>query len=224
MAVERTKEGVVVLDYAKVADPSADLSAAVAVRGCLEPSRVCCRAHLTVHAQEAFGSEPHCLGIVVVRGIPDYVSKRQRLLPLGSALGKLPADVKAKYEVPQVNYSIGWSHGKESFQGVLDTAKGSFYANPSYDTPAPPAEGAAVSAFTHPNVWPAEVPELEPAFKDLGQLIINVGRELAVHCDRFSACRLAIARTLTTSRLIPLPPGAQSRARFPNTRRITCPT
>lgn len=40
--------------------------------------------------------------------------------------------------------------------------------------------------YTQPNVWPSEVPDMEPAFKDLGQLICKVGQELAIHCDKFS--------------------------------------
>ena len=39
-----------------------------------------------------------------------------------------------------------------------------------------------------PNIWPApDLPELEPSFKALGGLIIDVGLLLAQHCDRHMA-------------------------------------
>ena len=39
-------------------------------------------------------------------------------------------------------------------------------------------------AFLEPNVWPSEqLPDLEPAMKDLGQLMVSVGRKLATFCD-----------------------------------------
>ena len=38
------------------------------------------------------------------------------------------------------------------------------------------------------NLWPGQdLPELEPAFRRLGQLIIAVGQLLAAHCDAYVA-------------------------------------
>jgi len=38
------------------------------------------------------------------------------------------------------------------------------------------------------NLWPGqELPELEPAFRRLGQLVIKVGQLLAAHCDAYVA-------------------------------------
>lgn len=48
------------------------------------------------------------------------------------------------------------------------------------------ARGNAVPAFYAPNLWPSDVmPELEPAFMALGQLIVSVGTKLSLHCDRY---------------------------------------
>jgi isopenicillin N synthase-like dioxygenase len=40
--------------------------------------------------------------------------------------------------------------------------------------------------YCHPNVWPREdLPELEEAFKELGQFIVGIGKEVAKKCDAF---------------------------------------
>ncbi|KAF9951332.1 hypothetical protein BGZ65_006020 [Modicella reniformis] len=40
--------------------------------------------------------------------------------------------------------------------------------------------------YCHPNVWPKQdLPELEKAFKDLGQFIVGIGKEVAKKCDAF---------------------------------------
>jgi hypothetical protein len=33
-------------------------------------------------------------------------------------------------------------------------------------------------AFYSPNLWPEEIPDIEPAFKELGQLFLHVGTML----------------------------------------------
>jgi hypothetical protein len=39
-----------------------------------------------------------------------------------------------------------------------------------------------------PNIWPGEaLPELEPAFKELGRLMMDVGLRLTEHCDQYVA-------------------------------------
>ena len=79
---------------------------------------------------------------------------------------------QAEYESPETFYAFGWSHGREKLQGKPDFAKGSFYANPQYDRPVEDEELIKAHApFIHPNIWPAaHLPELEPAFKALGQV------------------------------------------------------
>jgi isopenicillin N synthase-like dioxygenase len=147
---------------------------------------------------EAFGSDPHCLGIIVVKGVPGVVEARRRLLPLAATFAQLPDADKAQYEDAASFYSFGWSHGKEKFNGIFDTAKGSFYANPQYDRPFSDEELAAQPSlkqlvadypeYCAGNVWPrAQVPDLEGAFKSLGQLIVGVGLHVARHCDDFVA-------------------------------------
>lgn len=80
---------------------------------------------------QAYGKEG--LGILAVTGVPQYAEYRSQLLPLAQRLACLPESDLAAIEHPESSYSVGWSHGKESFDGKPDTAKGSFYANPLHD-------------------------------------------------------------------------------------------
>jgi isopenicillin N synthase-like dioxygenase len=126
------------------------------------------------------------LGLLVVRGVPGYVEARAKLLPLAREFAALPEDTKRSYEHPQSHFNFGWSHGKETLAGKPDLAKGSYYANPLYDSPfdAQPDLVDKFPSFCAPNLWPTkDLPALEPAFKDLGKLICETGFLLARHCD-----------------------------------------
>eukprot|EP00735_Rhodelphis_limneticus_P011344 TRINITY_DN442_c0_g1::TRINITY_DN442_c0_g1_i1::g.2519::m.2519 TRINITY_DN442_c0_g1::TRINITY_DN442_c0_g1_i1::g.2519 ORF type:complete len:374 (+),score=90.90,DIOX_N/PF14226.1/2.1e-06,DIOX_N/PF14226.1/9.3e+02,2OG-FeII_Oxy/PF03171.15/5.7e+03,2OG-FeII_Oxy/PF03171.15/0.00099 TRINITY_DN442_c0_g1_i1:67-1188(+) len=155
--------GVVILDYAWLSDGS----------------------DLSKHIEAAYGYDG--LGILAIRNVPNFVEKRKTLLPLARKFALLPDEIKNKYAHEESKYSFGWSHGKEKLEGKPDIAKGSFYANPQYDTPVANEELISkFSPFVHPNIWPKqEVPEFEFAFKELGQLIVETGKQLVVHCDKF---------------------------------------
>ena len=77
---------------------------------------------------KAFGPQGH--GICFVKNIPEYEAKRLKLLTLSYHLAHLSEAQLQRLEVPELNYGIGWSKGKERFRGTIDTGKGSFYANP----------------------------------------------------------------------------------------------
>ena len=127
-------------------------------------------------------------GLLVVTGVPGFVEARAACLPLARTFGTLPEAVRARYERPASYYAFGWSHGKEALEGKYDFAKGSYYANPTYDEPpATPEERAAFPASLDANVWPSEedCPGFESAFKVLSRLIVDVGRHLARHCDAY---------------------------------------
>lgn len=81
--------------------------------------------------QRAYG--PDGLGILAVSNVPEYEERRRALLPLARRLASLPEAELTKLEDPDSFYSVGWSHGKEVFQGKPDLAKGSFYANPLHN-------------------------------------------------------------------------------------------
>lgn len=127
------------------------------------------------------------LGVIAVRGIPEYVERRRRLLPLAWQFAQLDGATQAKYEDPKSYFQFGWSCGREKLQGRPDYSKGSYYNNPLHDCiTEDPAIISAYPAFASPNIWPTEeMPELEMAFKALGQLVVEVGVLVARHCDHY---------------------------------------
>lgn len=87
----------VIIPYATLADPSADLSAQI---------------------EEGFGYAG--LGLILVSGVPNLLALREKLLPLGSVLAGKSDEAKAKIESVETAYSVGWSHGKEKLkEGVF---------------------------------------------------------------------------------------------------------
>lgn len=134
-------------------------------------------ADLSPQIEAAFGAAG--LGLLTVSGVPGVAERRRALLPLARRFALLPEEAKRRYEHAASFYSFGWSHGKEKLQGRPDVHKGSYYANPLHDRPT--ADAGLVErfpAFYHPNIWPSaegDLPELEPAFKAMGRLIVEVG-------------------------------------------------
>ena len=134
--------------------------------------------------REAIGKNG--LGIVSVSDIPAFPELRQRLLPLAKRLAAQPREVLAKLEDEASQFNVGWSFGRELLDGQVDTRKGSYYANPNMDVPT--EDSALIErypCYCRPNVWPAPggvLDDLEPAFKELGQLMYKVGMELLDAC------------------------------------------
>ncbi|CAH0474117.1 unnamed protein product [Peronospora belbahrii] len=139
------------------------------------------KTDLSDSIEKAFGHEG--LGIIAVSGVPELHTKRNKLLPLSFTFATLPDSVKIKYERPDAYYSYGWSPGKEKIQGKIDLAKGSYYNNPETNEMAHELM-ATFPSFYSTNVWPTfELPDLEQAFMNLGQLIVDTGILLASQCD-----------------------------------------
>jgi len=146
--------------------------------------------------EAAFGSHPKALGIIIVKDLPpNYSVLREDLLNFAYRFASLPENVKGKYVDPTTRYSFGWSHGKEIMNGKPDTLKGSYYANPLADDPKVSEENKKVyPEYYGENIWPESnekgVEGFEHAFKSLGQLIYQIGCELAVACQPFASPHL----------------------------------
>jgi isopenicillin N synthase-like dioxygenase len=142
-------------------------------------------ADLSSQIEKAYGFDG--VGLLTVKNVPNFLEARMRLLPLSKQFADLPDETKEKYVHKESYYSFGWSHGKEKLQAQPDLSKGSYYANPQYDCPVDDPEIIAkYPCFVHPNIWPKDdLPELEHAFKELGQLIVSVGKLVAQQCDRY---------------------------------------
>ncbi|KAL7525192.1 hypothetical protein ACHAWF_001246 [Thalassiosira exigua] len=81
--------------------------------------------------ERAFGSNAASLGIVAITDVPNLASLRLRLLPLARELATSSPDELDGVTVPEAEYQVGWSHGREKLEGdKSDFGKGSFYANP----------------------------------------------------------------------------------------------
>ncbi|TMW55121.1 hypothetical protein Poli38472_013883 [Pythium oligandrum] len=143
------------------------------------------KADLGDKIEAAFGYEG--MGILAVSGVPQLDPKRMELLPLAFKFANLPEEIKNKYTLEEAYFSFGWSHGKENLQGQPDFSKGSYYNNPECNdlTNGNQELIKRHPSFFHPNIWPAELPPLENAFMELGQLIVDTGKLVAYQCDRF---------------------------------------
>jgi isopenicillin N synthase-like dioxygenase len=146
------------------------------------------RVHRAV--QSAFSSVDGP-GVLVVSHLPAwYMATRSQLLATAREFGALPISVQAAYERSGVDFAVGWSRGREQFRGVVDTFKGSYYANPVYDDPSH-GDTVRQARFPHlltPNVWPAAHDcDMEAPFKKIGSYIAALGSHLAWHCDKYVA-------------------------------------
>ncbi|KAL7423916.1 hypothetical protein Q5752_001501 [Cryptotrichosporon argae] len=142
--------------------------------------------------ENALGSAPGCLGIILVRDLPpEFPVLRERLFRLAHRFANLPEATRERFARPDTSYLFGWSHGKEVMNGRPDRMKGSYYANPLLDRPdVDDAKRAAYPEYYAGNVWPSAVEGLadfEAAFKALGTLIADVGLALARACEAFVA-------------------------------------
>jgi isopenicillin N synthase-like dioxygenase len=148
---------------------------------------------LQASIEQAFGSHPKSLGIIVVKDLPPtYATYRERLLKLAYKFATLDENTREQYADPVTKYSFGWSHGKEIMNGKPDTLKGSYYANinPAIDKfNVSLAQRQDYPEYYGENIWPkqdvTEVEGFEEAFKNLGSFVFKVGCELAAACQPF---------------------------------------
>ena len=137
--------------------------------------------------EEAYGDEG--VGAIIVNNIPEFPEKRRRLLPYAQMLTKLNKQSLESLESPEFFYSVGWSHGREKFQGKPDLLKASYYACPLSDKfQMVYSEGEIRNCS---NKWPAPgvLDGYEDAFKDLGKYINLIGVEVAKNLDKYVKAR-----------------------------------
>jgi len=148
--------------------------------------KLCSGIDLTSLITSAFGKEG--LGIMLISGVPDLLQKRERILRVSKQFAELPEAIKEKYTHPDSHYSFGWSHGKEKMKdGKADTAKGSYYANPVFDslTDDDDLKKKYPGVYTD-NIWPTEdCPDMEPAFKTMGQLNLEISNLVNKQLDNY---------------------------------------
>lgn len=151
---------VVTIDFQDLSSPDEDLSDAI---------------------REAFG--PDGLGVIAIRGIPNWRDLVEKTIPLAHKLVSLPPDVLKSLEHPESLFNSGWSFGKEKLGDKPDTKKASFYFNPLSDDPRPETRESHPWALPA-NRWPGKhLPELEQHCKELGSVMHSVVLDLARQID-----------------------------------------
>eukprot|EP00971_Amphidinium_carterae_P081679 1616000-Amphidinium_carterae.1 len=122
---------------------------------------------------------PNTLGVIAIRGIPQWQEKYTQVLKLSHSLAHLPKESLQKLEHEPSMWNAGWSHGKEKFGDKPDFAKGSFYFNPLSDAPGTAEDREKFPWALPKNLWPEELPALETSCKALGSLMHDVTSHLA---------------------------------------------
>ncbi|TPX57886.1 hypothetical protein CcCBS67573_g09207 [Chytriomyces confervae] len=131
------------------------------------------------------------LGLIVIRmpAAHEYHTLRRSLLAMAAPLAAMPEEDKLRLEHPDSQYSFGWSHGKEMFDGVPDTLKGSFYAQVYERDHYDEDYQKRFPFYAHKNIWPSpeslQGHDLEAAFIALGKTMTEVGVLLAKRIDEF---------------------------------------
>lgn len=102
----------------------------------------------------------HERGYIAVRGVPGFIEAYNDFLGVARQFVAQSPEEKAKC-TPSDPYALGWSTGIESFNGVRDSYKGSYYAN------IPQEEN-------HPNIWPI-LPGFKEKYETLGSVMYKTG-------------------------------------------------
>jgi isopenicillin N synthase-like dioxygenase len=138
--------------------------------------------------ERAFGDGSY--GVIGIRNVPGFVAAKRAVLSQAFTLSHLPEASLKALEDPASLYNAGWSHGKEKLGDKPDFSKGSFYFNPLTDVAGTPEERAQFPVSYPVNRWPSEeMPGLEPACKELGQLMKAVASDMAAHIDSYVCSR-----------------------------------
>jgi isopenicillin N synthase-like dioxygenase len=146
--------------------------------------------------EQAFG--PQGLGILQVTHVPSTLTEiRKSVLSQASQLAHLSSDQLEELTVPESDYTIGWSHGKEQFgvdhetnQPIYDTRKGSFYFNPFSD---PSQEQTQQPS----NVFPSseKFPFFEDQLMQLTHSMTEITLWVAALCDAYLKWKNAMTTT-----------------------------
>ena len=131
--------------------------------------------------QTAFGVDG--LGVIAIRGIPDWEFLVEKTIPIAHRLVNLPESTLQSLEHAESLFNSGWSFGKEKLGEKPDVNKASFYFNPLSDDPRP--ETRELYPWALPaNRWPGEsLPEMEKWCKQVGRVMHGVTVMLARRID-----------------------------------------
>jgi isopenicillin N synthase-like dioxygenase len=135
-------------------------------------------------------SSSSCIGLIAVRGVPGFVTAKDRLFTMAHNLVRLPDHVlEGELSDPDSLYNAGWSFGKEKLGDRPDTAKGSYYFNPVADMPGTEDDRAKYPLSYPINRWPSEgaMPGFRDAARELGCILHRTVTEIARHVDALAS-------------------------------------
>jgi len=117
------------------------------------------------------------LGLMVIEKVPGILEKKKKLFELNHKLVNLSEAELKKVEKPEVNYSIGWSYGKEYLGSKPDMLKASYYAKlKPLNLPF---------NYKDTNIWPVMLPELNSSFNAVGDVIRDIGLIILKNIDLY---------------------------------------
>lgn len=117
------------------------------------------------------------LGIMIIENVPGILEKKHKLFDLNHKLVNLPENDLKKVEKPDLNYTVGWSYGKEYLGSKPDMLKASYYAKlKPVNLP---------QNFKDENIWPSELPELNASFNAVGEAIRDIGLIILKNIDLY---------------------------------------
>jgi hypothetical protein len=97
-----TSEGAVSISYSTLVSSPLSLQASIGEFSANISSFI---SGLSLHTEEAFGSHPKSLGIIVVKDLPPiYVTYRERLLKLAYKFATLDENTRERHADPGTNY------------------------------------------------------------------------------------------------------------------------
>ena len=129
------------------------------------------------------------LGILAVTNIPQSLETlRLELLEKSRQLANLPEEILARFEHPDYDYVVGWSRGREKFNGKPDLHKASWYANGLY---ADAAQNDSELIRKYPSStfephWPDQrIHNFSKTLRALSRNLYDLSYHVLRHCDAF---------------------------------------
>jgi isopenicillin N synthase-like dioxygenase len=112
------------------------------------------------------------LGVLALSDVPNYSSARLSLLAQARSLYLLPEPSKSQLLCPESSYKVGYSNGHEVYKGQSNSSQSNFYA-------------FYKDRRDFPNLWPASLPGLKPAFERFSALLCSTAALFLAHVDRY---------------------------------------
>lgn len=139
--------------------------------------------NLNEEIHNAFGRDG--LGLLVIKNIPNYPEKREKILKKGLDLSQLSEEKLLALEKPKANYHVGWGKGKSYTENDYEYLCSHFYSRSTVD--GLKCKDDPELEENYKNIWPKEndVPGFKNSFIEMGTLMTNVQINMLPHLDKY---------------------------------------